>query len=83
MKTYLELKVQVANSPCPSPTYQERPDTPSPHKVQESKKGSKNHQANKRQYKERLIEKPFVLSRALATLIPTTAVTTTMASQEH
>ena len=88
MKTYLELKDQVADPPHPNPTYPERPDTPSPQNVQasmnrmtkQSRKRSRNHQANRRQYKVRLVEIPLVLSRALATLIPTTAVTTTTAT---
>ena len=44
--------------------------------TKESKR-SRNHQANRRQYKVRLIEKPLVLSRASVTLTPTTTVTTT------
>ena len=85
MKTYLELKDQVADLHHPNPTYPKRPEMPSPQKAQasrnrmtkESKQRSRNHQANRRQNKVRLIEKPLVLSRALVTLIPTTTVTTT------
>ena len=88
IKTYLELKDQVADPPCTNPSYPERPDTSSPQKVQasrnkitkESKKRNRDHQANRRQYKVRLIENPLVLPRALETLIPTTAVTTTTAT---
>ena len=86
--TYLELKDQVFNPPHPNPTYPERPNIPLPQIVQasrsrmtkESKKRSGNHQANRRQYKVRWMEKPLVISRALATLIPAAAVTTTTAT---
>ena len=69
MKAYFELKDQVFDLPCPSPTYPKRPNMPPPQRAQasrnkvtkESKKRSRNHQANKRQYKARLIEKPLVL----------------------
>ena len=84
MKTYLELKDQVVDPPHPSPTYPERPNTPSPHKAQasksnimrETKKRSKINQTNKRQYKVMVYEKPLVLPRISATLIPTTASAT-------
>ena len=88
MKTYLELKDQVANPPHPNLTYPKRPNTPSPQKVQtsrnkitkESKKRSRDHQTNRRQYKVRLIEKPLVLPRVSVTLIPTTTVNATTAT---
>ena len=88
MRTYLELKDQVANPPHPNPTYPDRPNTPSPQKLKasrnrmakESKKRSRNKQAGRRQYKVRLIEKPLVLSRDSTNLIPIAAVTTTTAT---
>ena len=69
MKTYLELKDQVVYAPHPSPTYPERSNMPSPQNAQasrgntmrETKRRSKTHQTNKRQYKVRMVEKPFVL----------------------
>ena len=85
MKTYLELKEQVVDPPHPSPTYPERPDTPSPQIAQASrskvvkgsKRTSKNHQTDKRQLMARLIKKSLVLPQVSVTLIPSTAVTTT------
>ena len=84
MKTYLELKDKVADPPNPSPAYPESPNMPSPQKTQasrsntmrETKKRSKTHQTNKRQYKVRVVEKPLVLPRVSATLIPTTTSAT-------
>ena len=63
MKTHFELKDQVGDPPHPKPTYPKWTDTPSPKKAQasrnrmskESKKRSRNHQANRRQYKVILI----------------------------
>ena len=85
MKTYLELKDQVADPPHASPTYPGRPNTLSTKKAQtsrcdttkETKKGNKTHQTNKRQYKLRAVEKTLILPRVSAILIPTTASTTT------
>ena len=84
MKTYIELKDQVAKPPQPSPAYPERPDMTSPKKAQtskgdtskETKKINKTQQTNKRQYKVRVVEKPIILTRLSAILIPTTAATT-------
>ena len=83
MKTYLELKDLVAKPPCPSPTYPERPDRPSLQRAKisksdtskETKKRNKTQQTN-RQFKVRVVEKPLILPRVSATLIPTTAATT-------
>ena len=74
MRTYLELKDQEADPPHPNLTYLDRPNTSSPQKLQsyrnrmakESKKRNRSQQAGSRQYKLMLIEKPLVLSRALA-----------------
>ena len=84
MKTYLELKDQVADPPHPNPTYPERSNTLSPQKAltskgdtsKETKKKNKTQQTKKRQYKVRVVERPLILPRVLATLIPTTAATT-------
>ena len=57
----------------PSPQRHKPPEV----KSQEgSKMRSKNHQADKRQFKVRLLEKPLVLPQVSVTLIPTTVVTT-------
>ena len=88
MRAYLELKDQAADPPHPNLTYPDRPNIPSPQKLQasrnrmakESKKRSRSQQVGRRQYKVRLIEKPLVLSRASITSIPTTTVTTTTAT---
>ena len=85
MRTYVEVKENTTNPLHPNPTYPDRPNTPLPQKLQaskkrmarESKKRDKNHQVGRRQYKVRIIEKPLLLSKALATSAPRTAVTTT------
>ena len=84
MKTYLELKDQVADPPHPCPTYHERSDMPSLQKAQtskddtskEKKKRTKSQQTDKRQYKVRVVEMPIIVPRVSATLIPTTAAAT-------
>ena len=89
IRTCLELKDQVADPPHPNPTYPDRHNTPSPQKAQASrnwmtkelKKGSRNQQTDRRQYKVRLIEKLPVTTRASTSLIPITTVTTTTTIQ--
>ena len=85
MRTYLELKDHVADPPHSYPTYSNRPNTPTPQKLQasrtgmvrEPKKRNKNHQVGRRQYKVRIIGKPLLLSRISATSAPRTTVITT------
>ena len=84
MKIYLDLKDQVSNPPHTSPNYPERPNTQQLQKTQParikitrgSKKRSRDHQYNGRQYKVKLIEKNIVLPRALVILMLTTVVST-------
>ena len=88
MKTYLELKDQVVNSPCSNPTYPDRPDIPSTQKSQdhrrvttkELKKRSRNHQTGRRQYTVRLIKRPLLMSNMAMPLRPEAALTTVTAT---
>ena len=78
MRTYLELKDQVADSPCPNPNYPERPKMPVSQKAQNDKEETKKRAKSslgKKQFKVHIVEKPSMLLVMMAA--PTPASTTT------
>ena len=79
MRTYVELKDQVADSPHPSPNYPERPKMPSLQKEQKDKEATKkraNSKQGKKQYNVQIVEKPCMLPVMSASPIPASTSTT-------
>ena len=78
IRTYLELKDQVADSPCPSPNYPERHKMPVLQEAQndkeETKKRAKSSQGRK-QFKVQIVGKPHMLPAMAAAPTPTSTST--------
>ena len=84
MQIYLKLKDPEANHPHSSPNQPDKPNTPSPQKAlvprrpanRKQNRRNRSKQANRRQFKVRLIEKPLFPSN-IATPTRSETVTTT------
>ena len=80
MRTYLELKEQMADSLHTSPNYPEKPKMPSPQKEQNNKEEIKKRvksKEGKKQYKVQIAEKSCMLPPMSAAPLPTNTSTTT------